>query len=104
MKKYPFQILLLFVFSIGFSQTIDIQSFATGFDMPVSIKNAGDDRLFVVEKNGFIRIINPDGSVNPTPFLDIDNLVINIAGIADERGFLGLVFHPNYASNGFFLC
>lgn len=102
MKKYPFQILLLFVFSIGFSQTIDIQSFATGFNMPVSIKNADDDRLFVVEKSGYIRIVNADGSVNTTPFLDIDNLVVNIAGIGDERGLLGLTFHPNYTSNGFF--
>jgi hypothetical protein len=102
MKKYPLQVLLLFAFSIGFSQTIDIQSFATGFDMPVSIKNAGDERLFVVEKRGFIRIVNSDGSVNPIPFLDIANLVVNISGLNDERGFLGLAFHPNYTSNGYF--
>jgi len=92
--------LLTFVYS--FSQTIDIQSFATGFDMPVSIKNAGDDRLFVLEKRGYIQIINTNGSVNATPYLDINNLVIDINGSSDERGLLGLAFHPNYSNNGFF--
>lgn len=90
------------VFTYSFAQTIDIQSFATGLDMPVNIKNAGDDRLFVVEQKGYIRIINTNGSLNPTPFLDIDNLVLNISGGGDERGFLGLAFHPNYSINGFF--
>ena len=92
----------LFVFTYSFSQTIDIQSFATGLDMPVNIKNAGDDRLFVVEQRGYIRIINANGSVNTTPFLDIDNLVIDISGGGDERGLLGLAFHPNYNTNGYF--
>jgi len=92
----------LLVYTYSFTQTIDIQSFATGLDMPVNIKNAGDDRLFVVEQRGFIRIVNTNGNVNTTPFLDIDNLVINISGGGDERGLLGLAFHPNYSSNGFF--
>ncbi|WP_347922196.1 PQQ-dependent sugar dehydrogenase [Pontimicrobium sp. SW4] len=86
----------------SFTQTIDIQSFATGLDMPVNIKNAGDDRLFVLEQRGYIRIINTNGSVNVTPFLDINNLVIDINGGGDERGLLGLAFHPNYSTNGYF--
>ena len=101
-KNTLFLTLFLASFSIIYSQTIDIQSFASGFDMPVSIKNAGDDRLFVVEKRGIIRIVNADGSVNATPFLNIDNLVVNIGGQGDERGLLGLTFHPNYNANGFF--
>lgn len=99
---FIFSICLL-AFTYSFSQTIDIQSFATGLDMPVNIKNAGDDRLFVLEQRGYIRIVNADGSVNTTPYLDIDNLVINISGGGDERGLLGLAFHPNYSSNGFFI-
>lgn len=92
----------LTLYATTYAQTIDIQSFATGFNMPVSIKHAGDDRLFVVEKSGYIHIVNPDGSVNATPFLNIDNLVVNIGGLGDERGLLGLAFHPNYSSNGYF--
>ena len=80
----------------------DVSLFASGFDLPVNIKNAGDDRLFVVEQEGVIRVLNSDGTTNALPFLDIDSEVINISGIGDERGLLGLAFHPNYSSNGYF--
>ncbi|GGG42794.1 glucose dehydrogenase [Bizionia arctica] len=72
--------------------------FATGFSSPVSVKNAGDSRLFVVERGGLIKIVNSDGSINSTPFLDIDARVQS----GSERGLLGLAFHPQYATNGFF--
>ncbi|MBD3162557.1 MAG: glucose dehydrogenase [Candidatus Eisenbacteria bacterium] len=62
----------------------------------------GDDRLFIVEQRGVIKILQ-DGEVLETPFLDIDDRVTNISG-NDERGLLGLAFHPDYAENGeFFL-
>lgn len=80
---------------------IDIESFGTGLNSPVSIKNAGDSRLFVVEQDGYIQILNADGTKNTTPFLDIEDLVIDISS-GDERGFLGLAFHPDYSANGFF--
>src|SRR5690606_31577365 len=58
----------------------------------------GDSRLFVVEQNtGRIRIIK-NGVVLPTPFLDIGAK----ASSSGERGLLGLAFHPNYSSNGYF--
>ena len=81
------------------AQSIDIQLIANGFDRPVSIKHANDSKMFVVEQKGIIKILNDDNSVNSTPFLDIDSKVSNSGG---ERGLLGLAFHPNYASNGYF--
>lgn len=80
---------------------IDIENFSSGFTKPVSIKNAGDARLFVVEQDGYIQILNPDGSKNMIPFLDIESIVVDITN-GDERGLLGLAFHPNYTINGFF--
>ena len=80
------------------AQDIEVELFATGFNSPVDLQNAGDDRLFVVEQGGAIRILNADGTINPTPFLDID-AIVNSGG---ERGLLGLAFHPDYATNGFF--
>lgn len=70
------------------------------FAQPTSMTNAGDGsgRLFVVEKNGYIRIVS-NGAVLPTPFLDIDALVTS-TGI--ERGLLGLAFSPHYTTNGEF--
>ncbi|MEW6073570.1 MAG: PQQ-dependent sugar dehydrogenase [Planctomycetota bacterium] len=56
-------------------------------------------RLFLVEqRTGWIRIIR-DGALLPAPFLDIGSLVIDSG---NERGLLGLTFHPDYASNGLF--
>lgn len=78
---------------------VDLEVFATGFDSPVEIKNAGDDRLFIVQQTGLIRILNADGTINQEPFLDLTN-VINDSGF--EEGLLGLAFHPDYATNGLF--
>ena len=82
---------LLIVSFFGQAQTIALQSFATGFSEPLEIAHAGDSRLFVVQKGGLIRIVNANGSVNATPFLNISSLVSTVS----ERGLLGLAFHPN---------
>ncbi|NNC83621.1 MAG: hypothetical protein HKN79_08585 [Flavobacteriales bacterium] len=79
---------------------INLIPFAGGFDKPVDIVHAGDERLFVVEKGGTIQILRPDGTVDPTPFLDITSIVIS-GGSNSERGLLGLAFHPAYDTNGY---
>ncbi len=101
MMKILVTVILLCFGSKSFSQLIDIELFATGLNKPVSIKHAGDDRLFVVEQDGIIKIVSPDGDLLSEPFLDISDRVITVNGIGDERGFLGLAFHPNYDANGF---
>jgi len=100
--KFSSLLLCLLCIQLGFSQDVEIELFATGLQRPVNIKHAGDDRLFVIEQQGFISIVNADGSVNSTPFIDINSKVIDIGGIGDERGLLGLAFHPQYSVNGFF--
>ncbi|NDJ35948.1 MAG: PQQ-dependent sugar dehydrogenase, partial [Chloroflexi bacterium] len=71
---------------------------ADGFSDPLTLTHAGDDRLFVVENAGLIRIVEGDGTVLPTPFLDISDKT----STESERGLLGLAFHPDYAANGTF--
>ncbi len=56
----------------------------------------GDDRLFIVEKGGSIRIV-ADGNLLTAPFLTIPGITTD-----GERGLLGLAFHPGYAGNGRF--
>lgn len=68
-----------------------------GFNSPVDIAHAGDNRLFIVEQGGLIRILD-NGSILPTPFLAIDSIVKT----GSERGLLGLVFHPNYPDTPYF--
>jgi len=73
---------------------------ASGLSGPVFVSAPPGDmqRLFIVEFNtGQIKILK-NGSVLPTPFLDIGSLVTNVTNF----GLLGLTFHPNYASNGYF--
>lgn len=93
------QIILALLFSpLLFSQTFQTQAFASGLTQPVDVAHAGDSRLFVVQQNGRIRVVNSDGSVNATDFLNISTLTTS----SGERGLLGLAFHPEYATNGFF--
>jgi len=84
--------------SASFGQ-VAMERVATGLSDPVFVTHApGDfDRLFIVEQGGRIKILK-NGSVLPTPFLNITDRV-NAGG---ERGLLGLTFHPSYQSNGLF--
>ncbi len=75
-----------------------IETVVSGLDYPVfATSPPGDDRLFVVEKSGYIRIIESDALVSGA-FLDVHSLVSS----GGEQGLLGLAFHPEYASNGLF--
>lgn len=73
----------------------------TGLDRPTFVTApAGDDRLFVLEQPGRIRVFEADG----TPlgvFLDI-NTEVAFDGGNDERGLLGLAFSPDYGTDGLF--
>ncbi|NNF58415.1 MAG: T9SS type A sorting domain-containing protein [Rhodothermaceae bacterium] len=71
------------------------------FFVPTDLQHAGDgtDRLFVVEQTGRIQVFaNDPATTQVTTFLDISSRVLSDA----RFGMLGLAFHPDYASNGFF--
>ena len=69
--------------------------------------NDGTNRLFVGEQKGVIYIYQLDKNLHhmkriEKPFFNITDKVLNSGYSWDERGFLGLAFHPNYATNGRF--
>lgn len=100
MKSLTALIIFAFLFiQYSHSQNIALELYANGLNGPVSIKHAGDDKLYIVEQSGYIKIVNSNGTLETTPFLDIDNIVINTGF---ERGLLGLAFHPDYSTNGYF--
>ena len=75
---------------------IILETLTTGLGAPTSITNAGDNRLFITEQSGAIRIW--DGTqLLATPFLTVSPIASG-----GERGLLSVAFHPNYASNGLF--
>ena len=72
--------------------------FASGLTNPVCISHAGDNRLFVANQRGIINILRSTGEVSAAPFLDIGDRVV----YGGERGLLGIAFHPQYQTNGYF--
>ncbi len=90
-------------FPIGNSDSIKLKEVASGLTSPVFLTQAPGDneRLFVVDQIGVIRVIK-NGELQETPFLDLRNKLVQIQPGYDERGTLGLAFHPDYAQNGRF--
>ena len=64
----------------------------------MSSAHDGTGRLFVVEKGGRVKVISRDGTVLPTPLIDLSARVSK----GSEQGLLGLAFHPNFRTNGRF--
>jgi glucose/arabinose dehydrogenase len=71
----------------------------TGLNRPTFVTSPPDDaRLFILEQQGTIRIVE-GGDLLDEPFLDITDIT---SRDANERGLLGLAFHPDYEENGYF--
>ncbi len=82
---------------------VELETVASGLIAPVEVTHAGDGsgRLFIVEQTGQIRIVE-GGALLAAPFLNIGGLLPALNPFFDERGLLGVAFHPSYASNGRF--
>ncbi|MBI4778965.1 PQQ-dependent sugar dehydrogenase [Candidatus Falkowbacteria bacterium] len=81
-----------------------LQLIAQNLISPVALVSAPDSsgRLFVADQAGLIRIIDKNGNLLVEPFLDLRDKMVVLNPSYDERGLLGLAFHPNYKTNGRF--
>src|SRR4030095_2900626 len=80
---------------------LDAIRVASGLTQPLLVTAPPGDsaRLFIVQQNGQIRILNlATGTLNPTPFLTLTGLTAT----GGEQGLLGIAFDPSYAANGKF--
>ena len=83
--------------------TVNLEEVASGLTAPLAmVSPPGDDRRFIIEQLGRIKILMPDGQMLGEPFLNIQSRLVGLGSAFDEQGLLGLAFHPNYASNGKF--
>lgn len=95
---------LLLLLSFAFasevhSQQIILEEFATASNpVEITASPTNDNRLFVVQQSGTVRILNTNGTFEATNFLTITDRV-NFSG---EMGLLGLAFHPDFATNRYF--
>jgi len=87
----------------GTIPALKLTEIATGLDLPIFVTSepADANRLYVVEQTGAIRIIE-NGDLLGEPFLDVSDVIQAPSWAGDERGLLGLAFHPDYAQNGRF--
>jgi plastocyanin len=81
---------------------VNLELVAEGFVAPMEFLSAGDGtgRMFLVEQTGLVRIVQADGTVQSEPFLDVGDRMVDLNPGYDERGLLGLAFHPQFAENG----
>ena len=88
---------------------IDLDTIASDLTAPIDLVPDPQisDRLYVVDQTGKILTISK-GQLQADPFLDVTDRIVQPLGILgsfdvndfDERGLLGLAFHPEFADAG----
>jgi glucose/arabinose dehydrogenase len=88
--------------SMSMAPRIGLELVAEGFTAPLAFISAkdGTGRMFLVDQTGIIKIVGANGTVIDEPFLDVCDRMVELMTGFDERGLLGLAFHPDFAENG----
>lgn len=98
--RFNYSIILL-VILFNTIHSIELELVAKGFKKPIHICNDNKSNdLYIVEQRG--KIIKLKENNQKSVFLDITDRVKGPSFFGDERGLLGLAFHPNYKNNGYF--
>jgi glucose/arabinose dehydrogenase len=71
---------------------VTVETFLTGLDVVWGLQFAPDGRLFLTEKAGRIRVVSPDGTLDPVPWATLAQVTAEIR----ENGLNGLALHPNF--------
>lgn len=81
---------------------VALESIAEGLTSPVLLLSAPQDgsRMFIVDRTGTVRIVTTEDGLVDEPFLDLRDRIVDLEEDFDERGLLGLAFHPLHAENG----
>lgn len=82
------------------AQSVSVERVASGLTQSLYLTAPPDDfdRAFIVQQNGLILVLDlTTNEIAPTPFLTVSGIPTT-----GEQGLLGLAFHPDYATNGFF--
>ncbi|MGN6511147.1 MAG: PQQ-dependent sugar dehydrogenase [Chitinophaga sp.] len=61
----------------------------------------GSHRLFIVQKEGRVWVVQ-NGKLQDEPFIDVSADMVKVNPAYDERGLLGMAFHPDFKTNGKF--
>ena len=85
----------------GPTDGLTLKVVAEGFTSPLVLTPLDDDsgRLLIVDQIGSIHVLNKDGTLADTLFLDLRSRLTKLNEGFDERGVLGLALHPDFKSN-----
>jgi len=81
------------------SVRIRLEPYVSGLNSPLLLTNAkdGTKRNYIVQQGGIIKVVEP-GATATADFLNITSKVLS----GGELGLLGLTFHPQFSTNGYF--
>jgi glucose/arabinose dehydrogenase len=83
---------------------VAVELVTEGLNAPVFLAapEDGSGRRFVGEQAGEVFVVTKDGERLERPFLDLRDRMVTLLQGFDERGLLGMAFHPDFAANGRF--
>ena len=83
---------------------LQLQLLAQDLTAPIHLEELpdGSGRMLVVQQDGLVKVLMPDGKVLAEPFLDMRSRMFSLQNDFEERGLLGFALHPQYARNGRF--
>lgn len=99
-----FALILLLLAATSTHAQVKARLVVDGLASPLQLLASPDEtnRRFIVDQNGQILLLNADGTLNESPFLDISERMTDLRDGFEERGLIGVAFHPNFAANGRF--
>jgi glucose/arabinose dehydrogenase len=80
---------------------VSLEEVVDGLSTPVAMVPipGNDAHALILEQTGRIWVLDGDDLL-AEPFLDLTSRLVELSRDYDERGLLGLSFHPDYADNG----
>jgi glucose/arabinose dehydrogenase len=75
-------------------QTVQVETVATGLEAPWALEFVPGGRIFVTERSGRLRVLAPDGRLEPEPLAEIEGVAAE-----GEGGLLGLALDPDFDRN-----
>ena len=81
---------------------VGLKLVAQGLTAPIALAALpdGSGRLLILDQIGTVHVLNQDGALSDTLFLDVRDRLVEVKKGFDERGLLCLALHPRFRENG----